>query len=255
MDRKLRLQALLGLLKTAYCGGKAAELARRIETDASYVNRLFYAPDKAGAKGIGPDVMDKATKAFGLPRGFWEMEPDEAGRVLAPEPHPTNMGETEIAATDLLSLPASVNEKTDVVIRQYQTGGAMGHGVVLEEQPGIIKEWRVSDDWLRLNVPHFTAKKNLAIVTGFGPSMKPMFNPGDPLLVDGGITTADSDGVYFFRIGTAGFVKQLQRIPQGRGIILRAKSYNPLYDPFDITPDMDFQVFGKVLTVWRSEQH
>lgn len=169
---------------------------------------------------------------------------------------PTNMGAEEGQDTvKMLSMPPTVADRTDVVIPQYQTGGAMGHGVFLEEQPGIIKEWRVSEDWLRLNVPHFTAKKNLTIVTGFGPSMKPMFNPGDPLLVDAGVTTADSDGVYFFRIGTAGFVKQLQRIPQGRGIILRAKSYNPLYDPFDITPDMDFQVFGKVLTVWRSEQH
>jgi len=29
---------------------------------------------------------------------------------------------------------------------------------------------------------------------------------------------------------------------------------NPDYDAFEITPKMDFAVFGKVLTVWRSEQ-
>jgi phage repressor protein C with HTH and peptisase S24 domain len=36
--------------------------------------------------------------------------------------------------------------------------------------------------------------------------------------------------------------------------VLRAKSFNPDYDPFEITQKMDFAVFGKVLTVWRSEQ-
>ena len=94
----------------------------------------------------------------------------------------------------------------------------------------------------------------LCIVTGFGPSMKPRYNPGDPLLCDRGVTAVDSDGVYFFRVDGHGFIKQLQRIPTRDGLVLRAKSFNPDYDPFDIDPRMDFQVFGKILTVWRSEQ-
>lgn len=141
-----------------------------------------------------------------------------------------------------------------VVIRQYDTGGSMGTGVVLRDQPGVIKEWRVTSDWLRLNVHHVSGYENLAIVTGFGPSMQPVFNPGDPLLVDTGITRADVDGVYFFRVGDEGFVKQLQRIPSGKGMILRAKSYNVLYDSFDITSDMDFEVFARVIKVWKSEE-
>lgn len=129
----------------------------------------------------------------------------------------------------------------------------MGDGVVLRDQPGVIKEWRVTGDWLRLNVHHVSGYENLAIVTGFGPSMQPVFNPGDPLLVDTGVNRVDADGVYFFRVGNEGFVKQLQRIPSGRGLILRAKSYNPLYDSFDITSEMDFEVFARVIKVWRSE--
>jgi len=130
----------------------------------------------------------------------------------------------------------------------------MGRGIVLAEQPGVIKEWRVSERWAQENVHRITSVKNLAIVTGFGPSMQPLFNPGDPLLVDRGITRADVDGIYFFRVGEEGFVKQLQRIPTAHGLIIRAKSYNTLYDPFDISEGMDFEVFARVVKVWRGEE-
>lgn len=99
------------------------------------------------------------------------------------------------------------------------------------------------------NARGFTAAKNLYIVTGFGPSMRPMFNPGDPLLVDRGITTVPTDGIYFFRIGQEGFIKQLQKLPTAKGVVYRATSTNPDYDPFDISADMDFEVLGKVIRV------
>lgn len=146
-------------------------------------------------------------------------------------------------------------ELPDVVIPQYKAGGAMGNGLILEEkQPGIIKSWSVDRDWLHLNVRNHTGVGNLCIVTGFGSSMRPKYNPGDPLLLDRGVNTVENEGIFFFRVGNHGFIKQLQRIPTEDGMIIRAKSLNKDYDPFDITAKMDFAVFGKVLTVWRSEQ-
>lgn len=152
------------------------------------------------------------------------------------------------------AMPDAKLEAGDVVIPQFETGGSMGTGVVLADQPGVIKEWRVSGQWAQQNIHRITSIKNLAIVTGFGPSMQPLFNPGDPLLVDRGVTRADVDGIYFFRVGEEGFVKQLQRIPTAAGLVLRAKSYNTLYDPFDITTGMDFEVFARVVKVWRGEE-
>ena len=146
-------------------------------------------------------------------------------------------------------------DSSEVVIPQYDAGGGMGNGLVLEEkQPGLIKSWSVDQEWLRLNVRHHTGVNNLCIVTGFGPSMQPKYNPGDPLLLDRGVTTVETEGIFFFRVGKHGYIKQLQRIPTEDGLIIRAKSLNTSYDPFDITAKMDFEVFGKVLTVWRSEQ-
>lgn len=129
----------------------------------------------------------------------------------------------------------------------------MGGGLVLRDQPGIIRSWAVSPDWMRQNVHRVTSSKNLVIVTGFGDSMRPLFNPGDPLLLDTGRTSADVDGIYFFRVAGEGFIKRLQRIPTANGLVLCAKSENPRYDAFDITEGMDFEVFGWVVKAWRSE--
>lgn len=184
--------------------------------------------------------------------------PEHWGLSSAEAPYPTDgvvQSEISVGGVNVIPSAHSLQQETsDVVIRQFQTGGSMGKGIVLAEQPGVIKEWRVSERWAQENVHRITSVKNLAIVTGFGPSMQPLFNPGDPLLVDRGINRADVDGIYFFRVGEEGFVKQLQRIPTAAGLVLRAKSYNALYDPFDIVEGMDFEVFARVVKVWRGEE-
>lgn len=147
----------------------------------------------------------------------------------------------------------------DIEIPQFDVIGSMGSGrLLLEDQPGLIKSWRVNHEWIRQNVKSYTSLKNLCIVTGFGNSMKPMYNPGDPLLLDTGVQKVDHEGVFFFAIGDEGFIKQLQRIPDphGAGMMLRAKSRNLDYDPFDISPaNPHFVVLGKILTAWKSEQY
>jgi hypothetical protein len=147
-----------------------------------------------------------------------------------------------------------------VVINQFDVSGGMGADRLILEPapPGIIKSWRVNRDWLRLNLPPYTRLQNLCIVTGYGPSMKPMFNPGDPLLLDRGVTTVDHEGVYFFRVGDSGFIKILQRVPNfdGGGFVLRVISKNPDFPSYELSPqNPDFHVLGKVLMVWRSEQY
>lgn len=140
---------------------------------------------------------------------------------------------------------------SDVRIEQYHDViGSMGSGLLLRDLPGEITGWRVTSEWANKNIPSNTGKKNLCIVTGFGDSMRGMFNSGDPLLVDTGVRDLQFDGVYFFRIGNEGFIKRLQRIP-GDGI--RAISKNSDYETWTITADMDFEILGRVVKVWRSE--
>ena len=160
--------------------------------------------------------------------------------------------ELATAASGLVADKASGKVEGSVVLKQYRdVGGSMGNGLVLRDQPGEIQAWSVTEEWVRKNIKNYTSIQNLCIVTGFGPSMQPMFNPGDPLVVDRGVRTVEYDAVYFFRVGNEGFIKILQRIPTANGLVLRAKSKNPDYDPFDIMAGMDFEVFGQVLKAWN----
>lgn len=162
--------------------------------------------------------------------------------------------ETEKGTYFIESKSKSIHTLNDdeIIINQYHdVVGAMGKGLVLRGETGQITGWKVTKDWINNNVPLNTGNKNLVIVTGFGDSMKGMFNSGDPLIVDIGVKSLDYDGVYFFRIGDEGFIKTLQRIPlKGINVI----SENKKYESWTITEDMDFEVLGRVLKVWKSEE-
>lgn len=135
-----------------------------------------------------------------------------------------------------------------VHIPYYDTGGAMGHGIVLRDQPGVIREMSVSKEWLQGNVRGYTSADNLCLVTGFGDSMRPLFMSGDPVIVDKGVTEFRGDGLYFFRVEGEGFIKRLQSIP-GRGLVVISE--NPSYESWNIDKSTtDFQVLGKVIKAW-----
>jgi len=220
----------------ADAGGKLRAGYRAVSTATGLGEEYIYQLYKGVKPVIGPDAARAIARVYANGRSddWFDRPLDDS--IPIPSPH----GTTPI-------------EESGLTIPQFDTGGKMGHGLVLQNQPGVIKSWTVTHDWVQQNVHRITSPANLSIVTGFGDSMRPLYNPGDPLLVDQGIVRADTDGVYFFRVGEEGFVKRLQRIPTLDGVIIRAKSENPRYDPFDIVKGMDFQVFGRVVKVWRGE--
>jgi hypothetical protein len=140
---------------------------------------------------------------------------------------------------------------SSVHIKQFQADKSAESDVrvLFRHQPGQITDLCVSQEWLDKNVRGFTDAQNLCVVTGFGDSMQPLFKSGDPLLVDTGVNEFTSDSVYFFRIDGEGFVKRLQQIP-GEG--LRALSANTAYEAWTIKPEMDFQVYGRVVKAWHN---
>lgn len=161
-------------------------------------------------------------------------------------------GTLDVENLESVSIQRTKNSHLDdLVIPQFDTGGSMGAGLLLRDQPGVIQSWSVSQEWVKKNVKSHTGVANLCIVTGFGDSMKGMYNSGDPLVVDTGVTSVDYDAVYFFRVGNEGFIKRLQRIP-GEG--LRVLSENKKYDSWSIRPDMDFEVLGRVVKAWQGEE-
>lgn len=191
----------------------------------------------AFARGLGCSIRDISPELSAVADHF----------IVGTGEGSENNSDVRIGATS----ENSSNIPDSIVIKQYDSGGKMGSGLILKDQPGVIKSWTVNEEWVRRNVRNVTSISNLAIVTGFGDSMQPMYNPGDPLLVDRGITTVEFDGVYFFRVGEEGFIKRLQRIP-GQGILVI--SDNNKYRDWTIAANSDFEVFAKVVTAWRSEQ-
>jgi len=211
-----RLNALEMLIDTEY-KGKPAKFEEATTVKMAQVNQWF-----TGYRALRDKALRRLEEKANKPFGYFDSQAQA------------------MQSTD-----------DDVQIKQYDAGGSMGGGrLTLEDQPGLIKSWNVDREWVRMNVKHHTGVDNLCVVTGFGDSMMGMYNPGDPLLVDKGVTTCEFDGVYFFRVGHEGFIKRLQRIP-GQGVLVISE--NPKYRDWTIQPDMDFQVFAKVLKVWQSQ--
>ena len=237
--------------------GSPSEAAKTIGMSlAQFSNLRDGAKDSqtGKARGMRKETARRIEEAFGKPGGWLDTAHPQGGDV--------HLSTSSVISSAPFEAPSSNGGENDLVITQYDVGGAMGNGgqLVLEaEAPGIIKSWRVNQEWLRLNVPTYSSVSNLCIVTGFGPSMKPIFNPGDPLLMDRGVNHVDHEGIYFFRLGDEGFIKIIQRVPNfdKPGFVLRIISKNKEdFPPYDISSKHpDFHVIGKILTVWRSEQY
>lgn len=229
--------------------GSIGALAERAECSKKYLEQIvqgFQGPKDKSPRKVGDGIAARIAAVLGE-EPYWMDQPhpelwNDPGEVLAQ--HPVERQRKRVADED----------DGSIRIPQFATGGAMGDGLELRDQPGVIESWSVTGEWLHQNVRGYSASTNLCIVTGFGDSMRPLFNPGDPLIIDRGVQSVEFDAVYFFRVGSEGFIKRLQRIPTENGMVLRAKSENKKYDSWDITPSMDFEVFGRVLKVWRSEE-
>lgn len=70
MDKYERRRQRLIELRDTHCGGSAADLARKIERDPSYVTRMLYQEGKPGKKRIADDMIEVIESAFNLTRGW-----------------------------------------------------------------------------------------------------------------------------------------------------------------------------------------
>jgi len=219
--------------------------------EKSYISQLI-----GGKASFGEKAARRLERDYFMGDKYLDDEslisPSSYMQIDSPQTESENSNDKDSAV--LLKFPKTTPDTIyapdSYLIRQYASGGSMGNGLTLPDQPGVIENWSVSREWLHKNVRNITGVQNLCIVTGFGPSMQPMYNPGDPLLVDTGVKQVIADGVYFFRVGENGYIKQLQMIPTETGVKYIAKSKNPDFDPFDITETMDFEILGKVVRVW-----
>lgn len=231
--------------------GGVGKLAEKADCSKKYLEQIlqgFQSGKDKNPRKLGDSIASKIASALGK-EPYWmdQPHPDLWGDASKDN---SNFSVKEEEAEYTVNKRPNSSETDHLEIHQFETGGSMGNGLILRDQPGVIQNWRVNAEWLQKNVRGYSSAKNLCIVTGFGDSMRPLYNPGDPLLIDISITSVEFDSIYFFRIGEEGFIKRLQRVP---GIGIRVLSDNEKYNAWDIKPEMDFQVFGRVIKVWKSE--
>ena len=228
--------ALIRLANLKTLGYGPTDLVSKVGNSYQYWRDLL-----AGKKSFGEKAARNIEAKLALPRGCLDLDEGCGTRQ-------DNTVDNQTSKTG--GVRNQKSKPGEIVIPQFDTGGAMGDGLLLRDQPGVIQGWVVNAEWVQKNIKSHTGTANLCIVTGFGDSMKGMFNSGDPLVLDKGVNTVDFDAVYFFRVANEGFIKRLQRIP-GEGV--RVLSENKKYDSWTIKPDMDFEVFGRVVKAWQGE--
>ncbi|MAG64619.1 MAG: hypothetical protein CMK74_01910 [Pseudomonadales bacterium] len=166
-------------------------------------------------------------------------------------PDSDNQGqESNVIAANFSKKKAKPGE---IAIPHYDVRAAMGHGQELPtDYIETIRHVTVSTEFLRTQGVTFTQTDNLCMITGFGESMNKTFCSGDPLIIDKGVTSVITDGVYLFTISGALFVKRLQILPNG----IRVISDNEAYPPYDITgADLkNLIIHARVLLAWRSQR-
>lgn len=111
MDKyEYRRQRLIRI-RDEICGGKAVDIARRINREPSYVSRMLYPEGKKGKKRIADDMVELIESSFSLARGWMDglNEGEESPGYKPLNPELTN---TERALIEMLrGLPENEVER------------------------------------------------------------------------------------------------------------------------------------------------
>lgn len=177
MDKYERRRLRLIELRETKCNGKAADLAKAIGRDASYVSRMLYPEGKAGKKRIADDMMEVIETAFGLPRGWLDQSMGEGDADVRPSFGP---------AIQTLLRPVVVVDSDDeeppgmIAVPRYTVKASAGYGepvleVDLKGQPNYCRS-----GWAQRNG---YKSENLFSIVAIGDSMEPTIPTGASMIV------------------------------------------------------------------------
>lgn len=228
MEEFTPAQRLLMKIRDERCKGNAAELARRIKKDPTYVNRLFYPAGKKGAKGVGLEIMRACTVAFDLPPGYWE-------------------------GADAVPTPQLFDEHSEggYAVEMLSAAGSMGAG---EEQHDdvVVGKLTLSPSWISKSLKPITAPENLRFIHGYGDSMSPTFEDGSILLVDKGVASPDVDGIYVLEANSRIYIKRVRQRMDGS---YEVSSDNPTVKTVDVLSGKNrVNVLGRVVWLWNGKK-
>lgn len=121
----------------------------------------------------------------------------------------------------------------------------MGTGLVNQDYPEVIREVELAAWEVRRKLGFMPAVGRIRLITGRGPSMRPMIDNGDVVMVDTSVDHFDGDGVYVINLGGETQIKMLQM----RGDGLYVVSANADYPAYSVQRGDSLHVGGKVAAV------
>ena len=149
-------------------------------------------------------------------------------------------------------LPAPLAQKISsyralVDIERFDIAGSMGPGTEPPEMNMVVEHMSLDAGWVRQNLV-YTAIENLKLISGRGDSMAPTIRSGDALIADIGVTSVESDAIYFFLMRGQQHVKRIQRNLDGLTIISDNSQYREINVPAD--RESDIQVLAQIIYWW-----
>jgi len=148
-------------------------------------------------------------------------------------------------------LPENLDFNKIVFIPHIDLKVSAGHGNLIDEINMTQDFMAFAKQWIFQNIS--APLNELVLFTVDGDSMEcthSQIKDGALILADKSINEFKNDGVYVVSINNSLYVKRLQMLPDN---MMRVKSDNPSYDPFDVSLDCEsVKIIGKV--VWAGSK-
>ncbi|MDL2200848.1 S24 family peptidase [Halopseudomonas aestusnigri] len=230
--RKRTLAKLIGDMRTK-------DFAEQYDLDASYLSQILN-----GHRGMGEKAARTMEIKIGLPEGTF-LHPSVEG--VSGE-HGDNQGqESNVIAADFTKKPLREGEMR---ITQYDLRAAMGSGQLPADYLDVLREITIHRSFFESAGVSYTSASQLAVVTGWGQSMEPTINHGDPIFIDCGVTDFVSDGVYLLTWDNLAYIKRVQKVSKTE---LKIISDNRNHDPFVVNAE-DVIFHARAIMVWNGKK-
>ncbi|SGY87535.1 XRE family transcriptional regulator [Moritella viscosa] len=155
--------------------------------------------------------------------------------------------EVDTSSNDTSILESFKNQHIQLPFYEISASAGAGLLAEVEERPKTIS---FEPSWLRNEVG--VCPTNVFLMLVDGDSMQPTLKNGSMIMVNKDVDNL-SDGIYVMRYDNNLLVKRLQMLPGG---IIRVKSDNSMYDPWEITKSQldgeELALIGRV--VWTGQK-
>lgn len=233
--RRHNLQKLMDKEFGVGTRGAQSRLAEKLGKPQNYISRCLSSPDKDGSKSIGEDMAREVESAFGLPRYALDSIQLDTNETINVEGLPSGLAQK------------IKNYRSVVAVKRFDIAASMGPGTEPPEMNMVVENMSLDANWVRQNLT-YTKIDNLKLISGRGDSMAPTIRSGDAVLVDSGVTSVESDAIYFFLMRGQLQIKRIQRGLDGLTIISDNGQYPPLEIPGD--REGDIQVLAQIIYWW-----